>query len=441
MIMTAPHDLLSLELPVSRRTWLRASVLGAGGLALGRAMERIGIAPGAAPRRAAKAVILVWLDGGASHIDTFDAKPDAPEEVRGAWKSIATAVPGVQFGEGLGRLAESHGKFALIRSLNSDAGEHEIARHMMLTGYALTPALEYPSLGAVVARMTTDSRFPPHLAISQIPEHNRQLGPGFLPAEYAPFLIDSNPARPEYRVLDLAAPPGLDADRVAKRRELLGTVDRFGRDRADDPAIRARGAAFERAYRLLATKESREAFDLSKEKNSVRDRFGDHALGQGCLLARRLVEAGARFITIMDAGWDNHGRVHEQLSRHRLPKLDQALPVLFEDLAERGLWDDTLVVVMGDFGRTPKLNAMDGRDHWPRANCAILAGGAVKGGTVVGATDERGEQVVDRPVSPGDLAATIYTILGIDPAAQLQTSDGRPVSLVRDGKAIAELLV
>ncbi|MFN0207304.1 MAG: DUF1501 domain-containing protein [Planctomycetota bacterium] len=435
--------MLTNPLSIKRRELLRIGAIGAGGLSLARALELIETIPLAARlyRKPAKSVIMIWLDGGASHIDTFDPKPGAPEEVRGAWGSVPTPLPGVHFGQGLEKLASLLPKFSLIRSLTSDAGEHEIARHLLLTGYPMTPALEYPGFGAVASQLTKNPPFPPYVAMSLIAGHARQLGPGFLPSEHAPLLIDSNPARPEYSVRDLLPPAGTTSARIDKRKELLNQFDQFRRDHESDSNVRARTAAFERAYKLIATKESREAFDLTKETVKTRERYGDHALGQSCLLARRLVEAGARFITIMDSGWDNHGRVHEQLFRHRLPKLDQAIPVLLEDLTTRGLLDETFIVVMGDFGRTPRLNAMDGRDHWPRANCALFAGAGIKGGKVVGSTDERAEQVAERPVSPGDLAATIYTLLGIDPHGELMTAEGRPISLVKDGKAIDEILL
>ncbi|MBI3818115.1 MAG: DUF1501 domain-containing protein [Planctomycetes bacterium] len=424
----------------NRREILRIGALGVGGLTLARTLELLETAPLLSNKKPATRAILIWLDGGASHIDTFDPKPNAPEEIRGNWKSIPTPLPNIQFGEGLSRLAAELPNFALIRSINSDAGEHEIARHLMLTGYPLTPALEYPSFGSAASVFGQYAAFPPYVAISQIPEHAKQLGSGFLPAENAPFLIDSNPSRPEYGVRDLFAPAGLDAARVDRRKALLDELDTFAKKYETNAAVRARTAAFERAWRLIASKEARDAFDLTKEDSKLRARYGDHALGQSCILARRLAEAGARFITIMDSGWDHHGRVHEELSRHRLPKLDEAVSTLFDDLRKRGLWDDTLIIIMGDFGRTPKLNNANGRDHWPRANCCILAGGAVKGGTIVGATDERAEQVVERPVSPADLAATIYTILGIDPDAELRTPDGRPVKLVNNGTAVKEVL-
>lgn len=427
----------------TRREFLRIGTFGLGGLSLARALELYGSAPLNVKftKKRAKTAILIWLDGGASHIDTFDGKPGAPPEIRGSWNSINTPVPGVHFGEGMERLAAELPNFALIRSLNSDAGEHEIARHFMLTGYPLTPALEYPSFGSVASNFIKESPFPPYVAISQIPEHTKQLGSGFLASEHAPFLIDSNPARPEYSVRDLLPPAGLDAARIDRRRALLEGFDTFRKKYESNTTVRARTAAFERAYRLIASKESREAFDLTKENANVRGRYGDHALGQSCLLARRLAEAGARFITIMDSGWDHHGRVHEELQRHRLPKLCDAIPALFNDLRERGLWDETVILIMGDFGRTPKMNNMNGRDHWPRANCCILAGGAVKGGTVVGSTDDRAEQVTERPVSPADLAATLYTILGIDPDAELLTSDNRPIKLVNGGSAVSEILL
>jgi hypothetical protein len=427
---------------IPRREFLRLGAFGVGGLTLARALELRARHPlRANPNQRVPAAILIWLDGGASHIDTFDPKPGAPEEIRGkGWGTVPTPIPNVLLGQGMEGIASILPKCALIRSLTSEFGEHDTARHLMLTGYPVSQALEYPNYGSVVSTYSKDPNFPPYLAIGTNVEQTRQLGAGFLPQEYAPFLIEGNPARPEFAVRDLLPPSGVASERIDRRRRLLEAFDAFRRQYESQSAVRARGSAFEQAYRLIATKESREAFDLTREPASVRQEYGDHALGQSCLMARRLVEAGARLVTVVDTGWDTHGRNFEQLSLHRLPKLGQAIPMLIRDLEQRGLWKDTLILVMGDFGRTPKVNALDGRDHWPRANCALLAGGGVKGGIVLGATDEHAEQVVERPVSPADLAATLYTLLGIDPAGELHTSDGRPVRLVNNGTAIAEVL-
>jgi len=430
---------------ITRRQLLHLGLVGpslAGAFSLERYLELLERAPAAplAGRRPARSMILVWLDGGMSHVDTLDAKPGAPEEIKGAWGSVATPVPGVLYGQGMEGLASALPNYALIRSLTSDAGEHDIARHLMLTGYPVSPSLEHPSFASVGASQIANPQFPPYLTISPQRESLRYFGAGFLPPEHGPFVIDGNPQRKEFAVRDLAPPPELGAARMERRRALLETLDSFRRTYEQHGEVRARGRAFERALALLASASSREAFDLGKESAAMRARYGDHGLGQSCLLARRLVQAGARFVTILDSSWDTHQNNFFELQTHRLPKLNQAIPVLIEDLKQRGLWEETLLVVMGDFGRTPKVNANQGRDHWPRAASAIVAGGPIRGGAVVGATDERGEQVVERPVTPQDLAATIYTALGIDPSAEMQTSDGRPVRLVNGGEPIREVL-
>ncbi len=429
---------------LGRREILRLGAIGAGGLSLARFLELRELAPlriGPDARLAKeRSMILVWLDGGASHVDTFDAKPRAPIEIRGDWRSVEAPIRGVHFGEGLERLAAALPHFALIRSLTSEAGEHGIARHLMLTGYPVSPSMVHPSHGSVVSSRIADPAFPPYLTLAPVNEARLEMGPGFLPPEFAPFAVDGNPARPEFVVRDLHPPRGVTPERVSRRRSLQESFDRFRRSFEHAPDVRARTSAFERAYRLVGSRASREAFDLSKESDATRSSYGGHPLGQCCLMARRLVEAGARFVSIVDDGWDTHARNFDALRLHRLPKLDQSIPVLLQDLAQRGLADDVVVLVMGDFGRTPKVNAMDGRDHWPRAASAILAGGGVRGGTVVGATDDRGEQVVERPVTPADLSATIYTLLGVDPAAEIVTRDQRPIRLVREGEPVHELL-
>lgn len=423
-----------------RRDFLRLGALGIAGFSLADAIALGSPARSLQKKKVAKSAIMIWLDGGLSHIDTLDAKPDAPAEFRGAWNPVPTPLPGVFFGEGMGRLAALAPEFALIRSLNMDAGEHEIARHYMLTGYPQTPALDHPGHGSVVSHFVKNPVFPPYVALNQNPDSVRQMGAGFLPADAAPMVIDENPARPEFTVRDLVPPAGVGAGRVARRRDLMLEFDRFRKDYEQNEAVRARSTAFERAFELVSTRASREAFDLSKEKPATRAKYGDHSLGQGCLLARRLVEAGARFVTVSEGGYDHHDRVHEQLTRHRIPKLEDAIPALMQDLRERGLLDDTVVFVMTEFGRTPRLNARMGRDHWPRVNVAWLAGAGVKRGAVIGATDLRGEQVIEQPVSPADMAATIYTLLGIDPEAALLTPDGRPVKLVQNGTPVAGVL-
>ncbi len=427
---------------ITRRDVLRVGCLTALGLTAGtwsrlRAEET--------HRNGAKSCILIWLDGGPSHLETFDPKPEAPAEVRGPFGSIETTVPGVRISEVMPELAKRLDRMAVIRSVTSPLGEHNLGSQYLLTGYQPTPALEYPGFGSVVARIRGDSGvLPPYVAV---PDASAAAGAGYLPAECGPFVVGGDPAKPDFRVRDLNHYPGLDGLRMERRRAYLKALDRFSQSvesevGLDDPE-------FEQAYRLTTSPQAKAAFDLTAEADKLRNRYGRRTLGQSLLLARRLVERGVPFVTVTDRGWDTHqdlvtrlrdGYTGAKVGVGLIPTLDQSLAALLDDLSERGLLSETLVVVMGEFGRTPKLNTAGGRDHWPRAFSVALAGGGVRGGQVIGASDSTGEGPADRPVTPADLASTIYTLLGIDPAFTLRTADGRPVRVNQGGKPISEIL-
>jgi hypothetical protein len=338
-------------------------------------------------------------------------------------------------------------KACLIRSLTSELGEHNLGTQYMLTGYKPSPALEYPTFGAIAAHVRPgDAALPPFIAV---PRFAPQAGPGhgYLPAATRPFAVGGDPSKPDFRVRDLDIPPGLDAGRLERRRDFLAGLDEFHRAAEGGAVPRDRDAALEQAYRLVLSPDVKQAFDLGREPAAVRNQYGRGRVGQSCLLARRLVEAGCPFVTVTDTGWDTHQQIYRNLkegfvggSAGKIPLLDQALAALLADLSDRGLLAETLVLVMGEFGRTPKLNTAAGRDHWPRAFSVLLAGGGVRGGQVVGASDARGEAPADRPVTPADLARTVYTLLGIDPDLELHTPDGRPVRVVGGGKLVKECL-
>jgi hypothetical protein len=338
-------------------------------------------------------------------------------------------------------------KVCLVRSLTSELGEHNFGSHYLLTGYKPSPVLEYPTFGSVAAHCRGGRPvMPPFVAV---PNFATQAGSGsgYLPAAARPFAVGGDPSKPDFRVRDLDIPTGLDAGRLDRRREFLAGFDRLSRQVEANALRQERDAHFEQAYRLILSNEVKQAFDLTREPPAARQRYGGGRVGQSCLLARRLVEAGCPFVSVTDAGWDTHQQIYRELkegyvggSDGKVPRLDLALSALLADLGERGLLRETLVVVMGEFGRTPKLNTVAGRDHWPRVFSVLLAGGGVKGGQVVGASDARGESPAERPVTPADLARTIYTLLGIDPDRELHTGDGRPVKIAADGQLIAECL-
>ncbi len=427
---------------VSRRDFLHLGLLTTLGVSLADVL-RLQAGESAKTRRSLSC-ILIWLDGGPSHLDTFDPKPDAPSEIRSPFQAIPTSVAGVQVSEHLPRTAKVMGDVALIRSLTHELGNHDTGTRFMLTGHRPTPSLQYPSLGSVVAHEhESTAAMPPYIAIPNdaVGGDSNGARAGYLPGAYSAFNAGDDPSR----VRDLNPPEGVSFARGDDRREMLRRMDALSRAVEEGTATRTRDAFFEQAYRLLASPEAKVAFELGREKPASRDRYGHSRVGTGCLLARRLVEAGARFITVVDTGWDTHQQIARELPDARfpgsgkLPNLDRAYSALLADLRERGLLESTLVVLMGEFGRTPKLNALGGRDHWPRAGFACLAGGGVRGGQVIGATNAFGEVPAERPISPPDLAFTILRLLGVDPTKELITPSGRPVKILAEGSFISEL--
>ncbi len=433
---------------VTRRDLLRVGGLTALGLGLGdffRLQQAVGAENPLTAK--AKACILIWLDGGPSHIETFDPKPDAPDEVRGPLKTIATKLTGVRISECLERTAGVLDKMAIIRSMTSTLGEHNFGTHYLMTGYKPSSALEYPTFGATLAHVRSQSGvLPPNIAV---PNFGGSLtGSGYLPSATRPFSVGGNPNRRDFKVRDLDFYQGLDLTRLDRRRRIVSALDEFSRAK-DASSTSVTDPDLERAYNLIASPEAKGAFKLADEATEVRDRYGrgDNAIGQSCLLARRLVERGVPFVTVNSSGWDSHQDVIKLKARYPtdrnalLPSLDRALSALIQDLADRGMLDETLVVVMGEFGRTPKINSNGGRDHWPNVFSVALAGGGVRGGQIIGSSDALGEYPKDNPVTPSDLAATIYTLLGINPKLELHTSDGRPVRVAPyEAKVVSELI-
>lgn len=395
------------------------------------------------PKKAAKSCILIWLDGGPSHLDMFDPKPRASAEIRGPFSAIPTTVTGVEISELLPRTAELAEHLAIVRSMTSPLGEHGLANHYLLTGYQPTPVLEYPSLGAVVAKQFPgNGALPPHIAVP----HHGAIGAGFLGARFEPWSIQGDPAKADFQVQDLTAFPEVDVARLHRRAEFLREFDQ--RQRQRDQAA-AGNSPMAQALELATSAAAQAAFDLRQESENVRQRYGPRTFGQSCLLARRLVERDVRFVTVNYSGWDTHSSLALNLQQGYagakvgvglVPTLDQGFSALISDLVERRMLDDTLVIVMGEFGRTPKINAAGGRDHWPRVFSVVLAGGGVPGGQVIGSSDAIGESPRDQPYSPNDLARTIYTLLGIDPDTELMTPSGRPVTINRDGQLIRQLI-
>ena len=392
-------------------------------------------------------LIFVFLHGGLSTIDTFDMKPDAAAEFRGEFKPIATKLPGLQVCEHLPQLAQETDKYSLVRSFRHHNSDHGPADHYMLTGYFptagfnpnLTPNNQRPAHGSVIAKkLGPVGSVPPYVCL---PKMHPSCGPAYLGATHAPFVIDSDPSAPNFQVPDLGPPPAVPADRLDDRRHLLAQVDRFQQS-AESKANKQVGAveAFQgKAFDLMTSRDAKTAFDLSAEPDKLRDAYGRHSLGQSCLLARRLVESGVRCVTIDHSNWDTHDGNFATLKKSLLPMFDAGVSTLFRDLSDRGLLDTTMVVVTGEFGRTPRINKNAGRDHWGPAFTVMLGGGGLKAGVVVGASDPRAEKPATDPYGPEDLAATMFTRMGIDPKDEFRTPDGRPVAIVNNGKLIKEL--
>jgi len=431
---------------IIRRDFLKLGTLSALGLTLGDALRLQAAANPQHPNTPTPqhpntpSCILIWLDGGPSHLDTFDLKPDAPAEVRGEFQPIPTKADGVRICEHLPRTATVMDRVALIRSLTHELGNHDTGSRYLLTGHRPSAAVEFPSLGSIAAKEAGASLgLPPYVAI---PDAVASAGPGYLSGAYAPFSVGGDPSRPDYRVKDLSRPAALRPERLEERRAMVRALDDFSRKVDGGGVVKSRDAYFERAYSLITSPKAKAAFDLSSEPPAAREAYGRSRIGAGCLLARRLVEAGARFVTVVDRGWDTHQQIFKVLpdaffpGSGKLPSLDRAYSALLRDLSDRGLLGSTLVVLMGEFGRTPKLNAAGGRDHWPRAGCALLAGGGVRGGQAVGKTDAYGEAPVEEPVRPEDLAWTMLELLGIDPRKEYRTPDGRPMKLLAEGRAV-----
>jgi Protein of unknown function (DUF1501) len=433
---------------ITRRDCMRFGLGGLFGLGLVDLLRLRGASAVGAGNRPGRATscILIWMDGGPTHYETFDPKPDAPKEIRGSYQPISTKVPGTYFSKHMTRLASIADKFAIVRSIQHNQGNHGAGNHYMMTGAPTRMPVGcgafvsfHPSLGSVASYERGSKGGLP--AYFSMPSMSRSGGPNFLGAKFAPFVVSDNPNNAEFRVRDVALPRGLDGERFSDRRELRKEVDKLLRinDKAAADPVAAFDEYYEQGYSLVTSPEAQRAFDIHSEPDKVRDAYGRTTFGQRALLARRLVEFGVPFVTLNEGGWDHHVDLFKSLDQ-KLPPFESTLAALIQDLEQRGLLDTTLVVALGEFGRTPKINDRGGRDHWSNAMSVLFAGCGTPGGIIVGATDRNGYAASERILSPENFASTIYLKLGIDPNKILYTPQGRPTHIVSDPTPIAELM-
>ncbi|MCS6866705.1 MAG: DUF1501 domain-containing protein [Gemmataceae bacterium] len=423
--------------PLNRRMFLHVGAVGALGLTLDHYL-RLQAAEPAAKKPKAEACIHIFLPGGSAHQETWDPKPNAPVEYRGPMGVVKTKIEGEVFNECLPKTAAIADLITVCRAMSHGEAAHERGTHNMFTGYRPSPAIQYPSLGSVVSHeLGVRNNLPPYVAIPSMPAPD--AGSGYLSSAYAPFSLGSDPANPGFRVQDLALPNGVTPERFTTRRTMLDAVNAHFAAKEKSDNIAAMDTFYQRAYGLIASEKAREAFDINKEDAKLRDTYGRNPAGQRLLMARRLIEAGVRFVTLTYGGWDMHGNIAAGI-KSQLPAFDQAFATLITDLKDRGLLDSTLVMVSSEFGRTPKINGTAGRDHWPKVFSVVLAGGGIKKGFIYGRSDATASEPDQDALSVEDLAHTVYHCLGIDADKKLMSPGDRPIDIVREGHTRKELL-
>lgn len=428
---------------ISRRNFVQT---GLGALGLAQLLRAQAAAD--TKDRPAKSCIFIWMDGGPTHYETFDPKPNAPAEIRGIFDPISTNVEGVTFSEHVPLTAQVMDRLTIIRSMAHHDPGHGGGNHYLTTGRATPMPVAcgakvsfHPSIGSVIAKeLGATDGVPPYVQFA-LPGPLRSGGPNFLGAKYAPFYVSNNPNQPDFRMQDVTLPHGVTDRRASGRERLRRSVDNLQRitdAAAQDPAS-GLDSFYEQAVDLITSEEAKQAFDIHSESDAMRDAYGRTMVGQQCLLARRLVEAKVPFVIVQHAGWDHHANIFEYLKGRYLPIFDKAFSTLIRDLDDRGLLDDTLVVALGEFGRTPKINANGGRDHWPQAMSVAAAGPGIPRGHIIGATDANGTAPAEGRLSVEDFTATLFTKMGIDPHKIYLDALGRPLPLVEGGKPIADL--
>lgn len=385
----------------------------------------------------AKSCIHIYLPGGMAHQESFDPKPFSPIEYRGEMGTIKTNT-GEVVSEAIPQLAKIADKIAIIRSMTHGEAAHERGTHNMFTGYRPSPALTFPSFGSIISHQYGPrENLPPYVCVPNQP--NEFAGSGYLSSSFAPFSLGSDPASAGFQVRDLNLPGGVDTDRFARRRSALEAVNYYFQQRDKSDNVGAMNTFYDRAYSMISSPKAREAFDIEKEDAKLRDAYGRNTAGQRLLMARRLVEAGVRMVTLTYGGWDMHSNITSSM-KGQMPALDQGLAMLVNDLDQRGLLDSTLIMVSSEFGRTPKINATAGRDHWPKVFSVMMAGGGVKGGTIYGSSNAIASEPDEDPVGPESLAATMYHQMGIISDKEIMAPGDRPIEIVNGGTVLKGLI-
>jgi hypothetical protein len=428
---------------ISRRNLLQVGSLAIGGLTLPNLLRNEAVARQAGGPSKRKAVILVWQAGGPSHLDMYDLKPTAPAEYRGEFKPVPTNVPGVEISEHLPLQAAMFDKFSVVRSAYHTNAGHGMGSQWMLTGYQPTIEVNdniYPSCGSVVAAISGPNEVGMP-AYCNVPNRLDLGKAAYLGASFNPFSPDSNPNDPGFQVRNMKLPRNLDVNRLQRRQQLLGQVDTIRRDIDTNGDIAGLDKFYRDAFEMVTNEKALRAFDINKEDPRLREKYGRNDLGQSCLLARRLVEAGVTYVTIQaGGGWDTHANNFAELKNNLLPKFDRGVAALVDDLFVRGLQDDVLVMAMGEFGRTPRINPGAGRDHWPGAMSVLFAGGGLKMGQAIGTTDSKAEYPTSKPYTPGCVLSTMYQTLGIDHHQTFYDHGRRPLMVLPEGQPIPELV-
>ncbi|MFP6574674.1 MAG: DUF1501 domain-containing protein [Pirellulaceae bacterium] len=386
----------------------------------------------------AKSVIFIFFPGGMAHQESFDPKPYAPLEYRGPMNSIQTKIPGYRIGETLKQTATIADKITICNSMSHGEAAHERGTHNMFTGYRPSPALQFPSMGTVVSHeFGSRNNLPPYVCIPSQP--NVFAGTGYLSSSFAPFSLGSDPASGSFTVRDLKLPGGVDDTRFSRRRKILDAVNDHFKSKEKGDSLDAVDSFYQRAYSMVSSQKAREAFDLNKEDGKLRDAYGRNTAGARLLMARRLVEAGVRFVTLTYGGWDMHSNISGGF-KGSMPAFDQAYAALIRDLDQRGLLDSTMVCTASEFGRTPKINGSAGRDHWPKVFSVLMAGGGIKKGSVYGLSNPTASEPEEDALSVEDWATTIYKCMGITSDKELMAPGDRPIEIVNGGKVRQELL-